>query len=82
MSVSIHLFPQLARLLERGLSIKQARVKLVDGLLRDANLVRYYRLMTHYPKGRHQLKQTTLAYRQLGIEPPFAAIIDVNQLFY
>ncbi len=81
MSVSIKHFPQLARLLERGLSIKEARAKLVEGLICDGNLVRHYRLMTHYPKGRDQLRHVTLAYRQLGIEPPFAAIVDVKQLF-
>ena len=73
-------FPHLERLVSKGLSLPQAREYAADGLIRDAALSRTYRIMALNQQGRQRLRQATQAYRELGIEPPFAEVIDVDLL--
>lgn len=72
--------PHLARLIDRGFSLQEARDYAADGLQRDAALSRIYRQMTFSPQGRRRLREAAAAYRELGIEPPFDRIIDLESL--
>ena len=73
-------FPHLEHLVSKGFSLHQAREYAADGLRRDAALAHTYRIMALNEQGRQRLRQATQAYRELGIEPPFAEVIDVDLL--
>ena len=78
--MSEHL-PMLARLLNRGFSIEQARNLLTVETVTSLRLVRLYQAWFKTEPGRERLRKITLSFRELGVEPPFAEIVDVNQLF-
>ena len=73
-------FPHLERLVNKGFSLQQARDYAADGLIRDTVLCRTYKTMALNQSGRQRLRKVTTAYRELGIEPPFAEVIDVDLL--
>ena len=73
--------PMLARMLKRGFSIEQARDLLAVETTTSLRLVRLYQAWFKTQDGRERLRQITLSFRELGVEPPFAEIVDVNQLF-
>ena len=78
--MSEHL-PMLARLLNRGFSVQQARALLAVETTTSLQLVRLYQTWFKTAEGRERLRKITLSFRELGVEPPFAEIVDVNQLF-
>ena len=78
--MSEHL-PMLARLLNRGFSVQQARDLLAVETTTSLQLVRLYQTWFKTAEGRERLRKITLSFRELGVEPPFAEIVDVNQLF-
>ena len=71
----------LARMLERGFSIQQARDLLAVEATTSSTLVRLYQTWFKTEEGRERLRKITLSFRELGVEPPFAEIVDLNQLF-
>ena len=73
--------PMLADLLKRGFSVEQARNLLAVQAKESFRLVRLYQTWFKTEEGRERLRKVTLSFRELGVEPPFAGIIDVNQLF-
>ena len=68
-------------MLETGMTAQKARDMIAQDLKCSTVMVRTYRHWANTENGRKILRQLTLSWRSYGVEPPFAEVIPVGELF-